>query len=327
MASRAAIPDAAPESTSRSKEFRDEEQTLIGKPITGFVSAPFTAMHPDLSINLDLIPAYADHLKSTGVAGVFVNGTTGEGYSLSREERMAAAEAWIRTKTDNFLVMIHVGAESSVDACALAAHASTIGADAIGSMSPAFFRPDIDGLVKTCAAIASAAADLPFYYYHLPSMTGFSTPVVDFLERASSAIPNLRGVKYTHYDLVDFRLCTAVDGGRYDILFGRDEVLLSALVLGSKGMVGSTYNYAMPLFGNILKGFEAGDLIEAAEAQERAMRLVRILERHGGGVVVGKALMGEWGLAMGPSRIANSPLNHRQIAEIASESRALGVFG
>ncbi|TVQ20827.1 MAG: dihydrodipicolinate synthetase, partial [Spirochaetaceae bacterium] len=175
------------------------------QPIRGFVAAPFTAMHPDRSINFDLIPAYAAHLVATGVAGAFVNGTTGEGYSLTLAERMATAEAWVRSAAGKLRVIVHVGAEALADARALATHAAQIGADAIASMAPVFFKPDMDGLIAYCADLAGSAPRLPFYYYHMPSMTGLFIPVVDFLSRAADRIPTLRGVKYTHYDLMDFK--------------------------------------------------------------------------------------------------------------------------
>ena len=296
------------------------------EPIRGFVAAPFTPMHPDGRIDFDRIPSYAAHLRASGVRGVFVNGTTGEGYALSRDERTKAAEAWVSEAGDKLLVIVHVGAESHTDARKLAAHAQDIRADGIASMSPVFFRPNLTGLVEWCSGIAAEAPELPFYYYHIPSMTGMHVPIVDFLDQAGGRIPTLRGVKYTHHDLMDFRLCASLDGGRYDLLFGRDEILLSALVLGTEGMVGSTYNYAMPLYDAIVTAFRAGRLDEAARVQERAMRMVKILEANGGGTVAGKALMRGTGLDMGPCRVA-SPLTDDAVDGAVAAARALGAYG
>ncbi len=299
---------------------------MSSQPIRGFIAAPFTPMHPDGRIDLSRIPGYAAHLRASGVHGVFVNGTTGEGYALSRDERTAAAEAWVRESGDEMLVIVHVGAESLADARTLASHAQAIGADGIASMSPVFFRPVLAGLVEWCRTIAAAAPDLPFYYYHIPSMSGFDVPVVDFLDQAGGRVPTLRGVKYTHHDLMDFRLCASIDGGRFDLLFGRDEILLSALALGAQGMVGSTYNYAMPLFNELITEFRAGRFDEAAAVQERAMRMVKILEANGGGVVAGKAMMRGAGLDLGSCRVAR-PLGEDVVEGAVEAARSLGVFG
>lgn len=307
--------------------------------ITGFVAAPFTAMHPDRSINTEIIAPYALHLAQSGVMGVFVNGTTGEGYSLTTQERMATAEKWVaaaasvpvdtvRTNGDQesrFRVIVHVGAESVANARALANHAEKIGADAIASMAPVFYSPDLNHLIDYCHEIASAS-ELPFYYYHIPSMTNFHLPVVEFLEEAGKRIPTLRGVKYTHHDLMDFKMSSCMDGGRYDVLFGRDEILLSALVLGAQGMVGSTYNYAMPLFTRILDAFRQGQITEAAILQDRAMQLVSILNNNGGGTVVGKALMRGVGLDMGPLRSPNYTLPTRKADPLIAQAGPLSMF-
>ncbi len=299
---------------------------MSSEPIRGFVAAPFTPMHPDGRVDFDRIPAYAAHLRASGVRGVFVNGTTGEGYALSCDERMQAAESWVRESGDELLVIVHVGAESLVDASRLAAHAQQIRADGIASMSPVFFRPGLAGLVDWCRKVAAAAPELPFYYYHIPSMTGMDVPIVDFLDQAGGRVPTLRGVKYTHHDLMDFRLCASLDNRRYDLLFGRDEILLSALVLGTEGMVGSTYNYAMPLYHAIMSAFREGRLDEAARVQERVMQMVSILVANGGGVAAGKALMRGTGLDMGPSRVGSPVADDVADAAVAA-ARSLGAYG
>ena len=299
---------------------------MISKPIIGFVAAPFTAMNHDGSLNLEVIPAYARHLAENGIAGAFVNGTTGEGYSLSVAERIAAAEAWIAHRPAGVSIIVHVGAESIVDAKNLAKHAEQTGADAIGAMAPVFFRPGLDALVAYCAEIASAAPSLPFYYYHIPSMTGAAVAVLPLLERAAVEIPTFRGVKFTHNDLMEYGLCRSFENERFDMLFGRDEILLSALVLGAKGMVGSTYNYAMPVFNSVLAAFDEGRPTDAAEAQKKAMSLVQILARNGG-LSAGKALMSGVGLEMGPCRAPNRSLDARTTERIVAEARAIGVFG
>ena len=60
----------------------------------GLIAATFTPFAADGSVNVGVVPSYAEHLRAQGVAGVFVNGTTGEGLSLSLAERETLAEAW-----------------------------------------------------------------------------------------------------------------------------------------------------------------------------------------------------------------------------------------
>lgn len=294
---------------------------------SGFVAAPFTPFTAGGAIDVTAVAPYAQHLIASGVSAVFVNGTTGEGYSLSTDERKQMLDAWMPHRSEAFRVIVHVGAESITDATELARQAADSGVDAIGCMSPTFFKPDLDAMTEWCSPIAAAAPEIPFYYYHIPSLSGAAFRVVDLLERVVHAVPSFRGVKFTHDDLMDLGLSLAVEDGRYDVLFGRDEMLLSALALGVTGMVGSTYNYAMPIYRRLRDAWEAGDRDRAADAQRTAARLVRVLSAHGGGLVCGKAMMLGVGLDLGPCRVPNRTLGREEARVALAAARELGAFG
>ena len=238
---------------------------MVIRKTAGLIAAPFTPMRADGAINLDAVEPYACWLEHNHVAGAFVCGTTGEGASLTIDERRQLAERWVTTAPPGIRVIVHVGHTSLADCRALAAHAQSIGADSIACLAPFFFQPaGVEGLVTWCELVAAAAPALPFYYYHMPSMTGVSVKVSTFLRLASRRIPNLAGVKFTFEDLDDFRQGLEIEDGRFDMLFGRDELLLSALKLGARGAVGSTYNCAAPLYHALIAAHQLGD-----EAQGR----------------------------------------------------------
>ena len=131
--------------------------------LQGLIAAPFTPLKADGTLNLDQVGRYAEHLAGSGVTGAFIGGTTGEGASLSTEERRLLAVQWQRTRPKGLKLIVHVGHQSLIDSRALAAHAQEIGADAIGALAPSFFRPgNVAELVACCAQIASAAPALPF---------------------------------------------------------------------------------------------------------------------------------------------------------------------
>jgi N-acetylneuraminate lyase len=269
----------------------------------GLVAAPFAPMRADGELDLAVIPAYAEKLRRDGVRGVFVNGTTGEGLSLTSAERKAVTEAW-RAHAGSMKLFAHVGHTSVLAAGELATHAERIGVDAIAAIAPCFFKPALPELAAFCAAVAKRAPGTPFYFYHMPSMSGVAVSALSFLRSAAPAIPTLAGVKFTCEDLMDYQQCVAEQGGRFDMLFGRDEILLSALAVGARGAVGSTYNYAAPLYRRIVDAFARGDLAEARRRQARAQALVRILIDSGNGVVCGKAMMPLLsGIDCGPCRL------------------------
>jgi len=301
------------------------------RPIThirGLVSAPFTAMNPDCSINLRAIERQADFMYDNGVFGVFICGTTGESMSLTVRERKDIAKRWLEVAPDNLKVIVHVGHTCVQDCKTLSAHAQKIGAWGIGAMAPCFFRPaNVEELVLFCAEVAASAPDLPFFYYHMPSMTHVNFPMIRFLEQAKDKIPNLAGIKYTYEDLMDYQLCLNFDDGRFDILFGRDEILLSALALGARGAVGSTYNFAAPLYNKIIEAFENGDLTTARKLQKQSVDMIRLINQSPAPfLAAAKSIMKMLGIDCGPVRPPLSNVTDGQSEHLRAELKKIGFF-
>ena len=135
------------------------------KQLEGYLAAPFTPMHENGDVNLDLIPGYAAFLSRNGLDGAFICGSTGEGALLTREERMAVAEAWIHAAGGALKIVVHTGGTNLRDQKTLAAHAERTGAWAVGAMAPAFLSPERnEQLLAFCQAVAAAAPKLPFFW-------------------------------------------------------------------------------------------------------------------------------------------------------------------
>ncbi len=250
--------------------------------ITGLITAPLTAFAKDGTVNIDVIADYAQFLHRNGVVGAFVNGTTGLGHLLSTQERMDLAERWVAVAPKGFKTIIHVGHTSVVEARTLAKHAQDIGASGIAAMGPLFLKPStVEGLVNHCAQEAAAAPALPYYYYHIPRVSGVDLPMLDYLRLAKGKIPNLAGLKFSKVDPYEFALCLDLEGGYYDLLWGSDENLLPALAIGARGAVGSTYSFAAPIYNNIIKEFLAGRLKEARQLALTSMKMVDAILRTG----------------------------------------------
>lgn len=266
---------------------------MANKKLQGLIAAPFTPMHKDGSLNLDLIPSYYEMLKANGITGAFICGSTGEGVSLTLKEKKAVAEAWAACSRndDRFTVMPLVGGTCLQDSIELAVHARETGLDAVSFTAPFYFKPaNVELLARCCRDVASAVPDMPFYYYHIPVLTGVGFPMIDLLKAVEDSIPNFAGIKYTHEDFMDFQSCIHFRQGKYDMLWGRDENMLPALSLGSRGAVGSTYNYAAPLYYELIQAFNEGDLQKAQALQQKSIDMIRLLGKYGG-IATGKAYM------------------------------------
>jgi N-acetylneuraminate lyase len=255
------------------------------------------------------------------------SGSTGESHSLTLEERRLLAQRWSEVARGSSLrLVIHVGANCVDDARALAQQAEKLGAAAIAALAPSYFKPrDVDTLIATVASIASAAPATPFYYYDIPSMTGLSHSMPDFLTQAAGRIPTLAGLKFTNPDLMSYQFVLRADGGRWDVPFGVDEHILGALAMGAQGAVGSGFNFAAPIYTRLMRAFASGDLAAAREEQFRGVLLIKLLASHGY-MGAAKATMQMLGVDVGPARLPNSSLNAAQSARLRSEFEALGFF-
>lgn len=293
----------------------------------GLVAAPFTPFKADGALNEDVIERQVERLIADGVIGAFVCGTTGEGPSLTTAERMQVAARWATAARGRLKLFVHVGHAAAGDARALAVHADSIGADAIACLAPFFFKPRTAGeLADFCRHVAAAAPSLPFYYYHIPSLTGVSLAMRDFLPEAVRAIPTFAGIKFTFEDVADFAACAAFEGGRFDMLFGRDELLYEGLAAGATGAVGSTYNYMARFYRPIIEAFERGDEASGRAAQARANRIIDTMIRHGG-MAAGKRMMALAGVECGPVRTPLVDLSSAATDALGTELATLGFPG
>jgi len=299
---------------------------MIRSRMTGLVAAPHTPMRADGEIFLPAIEQQAEILVESGISAAFICGTTGEGISLSTTERMAVAARWREAAPPALPVIVHVGHASLPDARALAAHAQQIGATAIAAMAPFFFKPaTVADLVSFCAQVAAAAPSLPFYFYHLPSMTGVSLSMVDFIHGARAAIPTFAGLKYTHNDLAEYERCLKAAEGELDILFGRDELLLSALELGAVGAVGSTYNYAGPVYRQLLAAYRGENIALARQCQAKVVAFLNVICPLGE-IAAAKAVMRMMGVECGPPRSPLRPLDRTQTAALFEKLKPMDIF-
>jgi N-acetylneuraminate lyase len=299
---------------------------INNKKIEGLLAAPFSALDQKGNLHLDVIDNYSKFLIKNGVKGVFVNGTSGEGYSLTIEERIATAEKWVDVSPIDFKVIIHVGHTSIEAAKNMAAHAQEIGAFGFGSMAPIFFKPSsVEELFKYIAKEASAASNIPYYYYHIPQISGTNFPMVDLLRLVKDKIENFKGIKFSLPDLGDFKKCIEFNDGQYDILYCHDQTLLSALVVGARGSIGSTYNYAAPLTLKIMEEYFEGNIEESSSLAYKSLKMVEVLENTGSYFAGAKELMRIAGIELGTVRAPLNTIPKDKLALIVPELDKLGI--
>ncbi len=291
------------------------------------VAATFTPYDANGVLNLGLIDGYAQLLVDDGVRGVFIGGSTGESALLTTEERLRLTERWCAVAKDRLEVIVHVGHASLEEARTLARHAEQHGATAVSALAPYYFKPDsMQALVTSMAQVAAASPTLPFYYYHIPALTGVGGSMAQFLEQAAPRISNLGGIKFTHEDLMDYAAALEFDPSRYEVFFGRDEILLSAMVLGASSAVGSTYNLWPSVYLRMAEALARGDLEDAQTHQRTARKLIQIGIRYGG-LPAFKTILGWRGVDCGPTRAPLEPLGLEDGRRLWKELEQEGLLG
>ena len=293
--------------------------------LSGLIPAVFTPFDKNGAVNLPQIRPYADKLVTDGADGVFVCGSTGECTSMTVAERKSVLEAWVEAAAGRMRVIAHVGGTCQADCIELARHAAGQRVDAVGAIAPFYFKPaSVEELVDFYKPIAAAIAPIPFYTYHMPSVTGVNLPMKEFLEKGSHEIPNLNGIKFTSNNFMEMLECIRLEDGRFDILNGFDEMLLCGMAVGARGGVGSTYNYSLATYRNLYDAFLAGDIERARDFQQESVDIVHVIIRHGGGVRGGKAIMNHLGIDCGDCRLPFAPYTESEMRLLGEELDRIG---
>lgn len=280
--------------------------------VTGCVAAPFTPFRENGDINFDKFGESADYFNNNHIPYAFVNGTVGEGMSMTVDERKESAEAWVKAGKGKVKIILHVGANNIRDSQELARHGSSIGVDAVASLCPSFFKPANEEIVTDCISeIAGAAPDLPFFYYSIDFLTGINVDPSKILKRAKDRIPNLVGVKHTSKEVRKVYNSSLVDSSRFQVLMGTESEFLPYFSLGIEFPV--TLPYMGTLFYKLKTAYDSGDKSTEMNIQARMFELDAIRGKYGAGIEVAKAMFGIIsGIDVGPVRLPIQKLSKDQ---------------
>jgi N-acetylneuraminate lyase len=299
---------------------------MSSKHTDGLISALFTPLLSDGQVNYELIPSLVEHLIKIGNTGVFICGSNGEGPNLTLEERMQITELILSVNNKRLKTIVHVGHASIAEARKLARHAADYGSDAISSVAGFYFKPDsVQNMVDCMAEIASGAPELPFYYYHIPTLTGITLDTYRLMELAEQQIPNFAGVKFTSASLWEFMACLNYKDKKYDVMYGFDENHLGALSLGAKGAIGSTFCFAAPLYLELRNSFESGQIELARSQMLFIVKMIRIVINFPP-IPAQKSVMKMIGFDMGPCRLPLKALTKTEEDLLFQQLSDIGFF-
>lgn len=185
----------------------------------------------------------------------------------------------------------------------------------------------IEELVEYCEAIAAAAPNLPFYYYHIPAFNGAFLPMLDLLKAVDGRIPNFAGIKYTYESLYEYNQCRLYANGKFDMLHGQDETILPSLAQGgARGGIGGTTNYNGRELTGIIEAWNNGDIETAREKQNFSQEVINVICHFRGNIVGGKRIMKLLGFDLGPNRVPFRNMTDEEEAQMKKELEEIGFF-
>lgn len=235
----------------------------------GIFPAFYACYDKDGAVSPEATRALAKHLLEKGVKGLYVGGSSGECIYQSVEERKVTLENVMAEVGGKMTVIAHVACNNTADSCELAAHAESLGADAIAAIPPIYFHLPPYAIAGYWNDISAAAPKTDFIIYNIPQLAGVALSVPLLKEMLKN--PRVIGVKNSSMPVQDIQMW--LDEGAF-VFNGPDEQLLSGLAAGAGGGIGGTYAAMPELYLEIFKCFRSGDMAKGREVQNECCRII-----------------------------------------------------
>lgn len=247
------------------------------KKFQGIFPALYACYDEDGKVSADRTKALTKYLMDKGVQGLYVGGSSGECIYLSKEDRKKTLEAVMEAAGGKLVIIAHVACNNTEDSQELAAHAESLGVDAIASIPPIYFHLPEYAIARYWNGISAAAPNTDFIIYNIPQLAGTSLTLS--LLREMKKNPRVIGVKNSSMPVQDIQLFR--DEGVI-VFNGPDEQLVSGLAMGAVGGIGGTYGAMPELYLKIYELFSQGKMEEAREIQNAACRIIyKMCSAHG----------------------------------------------
>lgn len=243
------------------------------KSLKGVFPALLTPFDGANRINEKVLRELVQINMKKGVDGFYVGGSTGEAFLLSLDERKHILEIVIDEVRGRSTIISHVGSISTDWSIELAMHAKEVGADAVSSIPPFYYKFSSDEILGHYMDIVDTV-DVPMIVYNYPAFSGviLSAEKVRLLREH----PGIIGIKHTSTDLFQLESMKKADPNLL-VFNGYDEIFLAGFSMGADGAIGSTFNFMAEKFIAIRQMAEEGQLTEARKVQSEANEVIRVL--------------------------------------------------
>ena len=243
----------------------------------GIIPAFYACYDANGEINPAAVREMTRWFIDQGVQGLYVGGSSGECIYQSKEERKLVLENVMAEAKGKLTIIAHIACNNTADSKELAAHAESLGVDAIASIPPIYFKLPPHAIAKYWNDMSAAAPNTDFIIYNIPQLAGVSLSVPLLKEMLKN--PRVIGVKNSSMPVQDIQMWK--DEGAI-VFNGPDEQLISGLVMGASGGIGGTYGAMPQLYVELYRCVKAGEMAKALEIQNDCCRIIyKMCSGHG----------------------------------------------
>ena len=247
------------------------------KKYEGIIPALYACYDDNGAVSIERTKALTQWFIDQGVNGLYVGGSSGECIYQTKDERKAVLEAVMEVAKGKITIIAHIACNNTAESCELAAHAESLGVDAIASIPPIYFKLPPHAIAKYWNDMSAAAPNTDFIIYNIPQLAGVSLSVPLLKEMLKN--PRVIGVKNSSMPTQDIQMWA--DEGAI-VFNGPDEQLISGLVMGAVGGIGGTYGAMPELYVELYRCVKAGEMAKALEIQNDCCRIIyKMCSGHG----------------------------------------------
>lgn len=267
----------------------------------GVIPAFYACYEDNGSVSPKRTQALTEYLIEKGVKGLYVCGSSGECIYQSKEERKVILENVMKAAKGKITIIAHVACNNTTDSQELAAHAESLGVDAIAAIPPIYFHLPDHAIAQYWNDISSAAPNTDFVIYNIPQLAGVALSVPLYKEMLKN--PNVIGVKNSSMPVQDIQMFKDVKGEDSIVFNGPDEQFIAGRMIGADSGIGGTYAVMPELFLVADEAVRAGNVARAQEIQYKIDRIIyEMCSCHGNLYAVMKEILKRNGMNVGSVR-------------------------
>ena len=238
----------------------------------GIIPAFYACYDSNGNVDGERVGLLAKYMVEKGVKGVYVGGSSGECIYQTVADRKLTLERVMDAAEGKLTVIAHVACNNTAESRELAAHAESLGVDAIAAIPPIYFHLPEYAIAEYWNDISDAAPNTDFVIYNIPQLAGVALTTPLFREMKKNS--RVAAVKNSSMPTQDIQMFKAEGGEGFVVFNGPDEQLVSGLAMGADGGIGGTYGVMPELYLKIEALVKAGNFEEARKVQYAANEII-----------------------------------------------------